>query len=76
MWLKITLKFLSRILLMKFLWILILYFESSHVAVSIIYELKSNAVITVSLFIFFEMLPKFLNISKNYPVIDGNRVII
>ena len=76
MWLKITLKFLSRILLMKFLWILILYFESSHVAVSIIYELKSNAVITVSLFIFFEMLPKFLNISKNYPVIDRNRVII
>jgi len=63
-------------LFMKFLWILILYFESSQDAVSIIYELKNNAVITVSLLTFFEMLPKFLNISKNYPVIDGNRVII
>jgi hypothetical protein len=63
-------------LFMKFLWILILYFESSQEAVSIIYELKNNAVITVSLLTFFEMLPKFLNISKNYPVIDGNRVII
>ena len=63
-------------LFMKFLWILILYFESSQDAVSIIYELKNNAVITVSLLTFFEMLPKFLNISKNYPDIDGNRVII
>ena len=63
-------------LFMKFLWILILYFESSQDAVSIIYELKNNAVITVSLLTFFEILPKFLNISKNYPVIDGNRVII
>ena len=63
-------------LFMKFLWILILYFESSQDAVSIIYELKNNAVITVSLLTFFEKLPKFLNISKNYPVIDGNRVII
>jgi hypothetical protein len=63
-------------LFMKFLWILILYFESSQEAVSIIYELKNNAVITVSLLTFFEILPKFLNISKNYPVIDGNRVII
>ena len=63
-------------LFMKFLWILILYFESSQDAVSIIYELKNNAVINVSLLTFFEMLPKFLNISKNYPVIDGNRVII
>lgn len=63
-------------LFMKFLWILILYFESSQDAVSIIYELKNNAVITVSLLTFFEMLPKFLNISKNYPVIDENRVII
>ena len=63
-------------LFMKFLWILILYFESSQEAVSIIYELKNNAVITVSLLTFFEMLPKFLNISKNYPVIDVNRVII
>ena len=63
-------------LFMKFLWILILYFESSQDAVSIIYELKNNAVITVSLLTFFEMLPKFLSISKNYPVIDGNRVII
>ena len=63
-------------LFMKFLWILILYFESSQDAVSIIYELKNNAVITVSLLTFYEMLPKFLIISKNYPVIDGNRVII
>jgi DNA-binding LytR/AlgR family response regulator len=61
---------------MKFLWILILYFESSQDAVSIIYELKNNAVINVSLLTFLEMLPKFLKISKNYPVIDGNRVII
>ena len=31
-------------LFMKFLWILILYFESSQDAVSIIYELKNNEI--------------------------------
>ena len=52
-----------------------LYFESSHKTGSIICEEYSKAVIIDKRLIFLEMLPAFYIKLKNYPAIEGNRVI-